>query len=76
MYSLLLILAMVRSHRMLLYTLEDVDVLEPARWGWLTRACWRLLRLTPVERAAVLVVISLPVIAPLMKLFLSAGRVR
>jgi hypothetical protein len=73
--ALLLILALVRNHRLLLYTLEDVDVPEPAREGWLARACWRLLRMAPVERAAVLIVISLPVIAPLTKLFLSAGRV-
>ena len=73
--ALLLILALVRSHRLLLYTLEDEDVLEPAPRGWSTRVCSQLLRMTPVERTAILIILSLPVFAPLMKIFLSAGRV-
>jgi len=104
--ALLLILALVRNHRLLLYTLEDKDVLEPAPWGWtkrtggslsegqsldlsgkraiffrvarfpdLNRVCSQLLRMTTVERTAVLIVLSLPVCAPLIQLFLSAGRV-
>ena len=73
--ALLLILALVRSHRLLLYTLEDEDVLEPAPRGWSTRVCSQLLRMTPAERTAILIILSLPVFAPLMKIFLSAGRV-
>lgn len=72
--ALLLILALVRNHRLLLYTLEDVDVLEPAPRGWPSRVCSQLLRMRPVERIAVLIALSLPVAAPLAKLFLSAGR--
>ena len=103
--ALLLILALVRNHRLLLYTLEDVHVLEPAPRGWtkrtggslsdgqsldlsgkrviffrvarfpdLNRVCSQLLRMTAVERTAVLITLSLPVIAPLWKAFLSAGR--
>ena len=104
--ALLLILALARSHRLLLYTLEDEDVLEPAPRGWpkrtggsvsegqsldlsgkrviffgvarfpdLNRVCFQLLRMRPAERTAILIILSLPVLAPLMKIFLSAGRV-
>lgn len=62
------------NHRLLLYTLEDLDVLEPAPRGWPSRVCSRLLRMRPAERIAILIILSLPVFAPLTKMFLSAGR--
>jgi hypothetical protein len=73
--ALLLILALVRNHRRLLCTLEDVDTLEPAPRGWLSRVCLKLLQIPPMESAAILIILFLPIFAPLMKLFLSAGTI-
>ena len=74
--ALLLILALVRSHRLLMRTLEDtyVDVLEPAPRGWFSRACWYLLKMRPLAKTLVLITLSLPACALLMKvMLLSAG---
>ena len=74
--TLLLILALVRNHRLLLYTLEDLDadVLEPAPKGWLSRVCWYVLRRAAIVRMAVLAALSLPALIPLAKIFLYTGQ--
>jgi hypothetical protein len=72
--ALLLILALVRNRRLLLYTLEDADILEPARRGWASRVCLGLLRMAPVESTVILIILTLPVAAPLSKMFLFAGK--
>jgi len=70
--TLLLILALVRNHRLLLYTLEDpyVDVLEPAPPGRLSRASMNLLKMKPLAKVCMLATLSLPIFVWLIKIML------
>ena len=70
--TLLLILALVRNHRLLLYTLEnmDADFPEPAPRGRFSKACWYLLQMKPVVKICLFTALPLPAVVWLTKIML------
>jgi hypothetical protein len=69
-------LMLVHNHRLMIYTLEDVnaDYPEPARKGRLSSIFLYLLQMQPVGKVLLLITLCLPVIALLIKiLVMSAG---
>jgi hypothetical protein len=75
--TMLLIMMLVNNHRMLIYTLEDVDAgsMEPALRGRLSSACLYLLQMRPVGKFLLLMTLCLPVLLLLIKiLILSCGQ--
>jgi hypothetical protein len=75
--AMLFILMLVHNHRLLVYTLEDVDadLLEPAKQGRFSRTCCYLLQMTPVGKTLMLLTLCIPILVLLTKLMLlSAGQ--
>jgi hypothetical protein len=74
--AMLFMLMLVHNHRLMIYTLEDVnaDYPEPARKGRLSSIFLYLLQMQPVGKVLLLITLCLPVIALLIKiLVMSAG---
>lgn len=70
--AMLLILMLVNNHRLLIFTLENLDshVPEPAPRGRLFFTCLYLLRMRPVAKLLMLLTLCIPVLVVLTKVML------
>jgi len=70
--AMLFILMLVNNHRLMIYTLEDVDtdITEPAPRGWPSSTCLFLLQMRPVGKFLLLGTLCIPMLILLTRIML------